>query len=114
MELFKRNDTIIVKRFDDHNTLIIRSYPEGVFFCKVWKLPAYSDNPERLETIRKAGYKAKIQGFEVYVTLENYSGIDSLTAIYNPQEVVNQAAIEYYHSEIEQRPNKYKGSRTHP
>jgi hypothetical protein len=101
-------ETIIVKRRDEKTLMILHTLPEGTFFGKVWLIHGKYPNREKSYEVSLIPYAAKIRGYQIYITLENYSGIDSLIDIYDPKQIVKMMADVFMTEEIAPTPLKYK------
>ncbi|MDR1980361.1 MAG: hypothetical protein LBQ39_01915 [Tannerellaceae bacterium] len=100
-------ETIIVKRRDEKTLMVLHTLPEGTFFGKVWLLHGKFPDREKAYRISLIPYAAKVRGYQVYITLENYSGIDSLPDIYDAKQIVKIMAEYFAENEIAPNPNKY-------
>lgn len=103
---------LFVKRMDkERSRYVIMNLPEGTLYGKLWFVP----NPdrfsvhynERITHIKTLPYCTQVPGYYIFVTIENYTGIDSLPDLYDINSIARQMA-DYMLEVIQQSPGKYK------
>lgn len=115
MENIKKrsNDLMIVKRQDVERSLyVIYNKQEGTFYGKVWEIlnPSIHGSiyQEKIDYVTSLPYYAKVPGYYIYITLENYTGYDTLPELYDLQHIAGKMAKHLYEHSVLIQPAKYK------
>jgi hypothetical protein len=120
MENFSRREPelMLMKRLDGETVSqysVLYVTPEGVFFGKVWTLFTRHEGTDifnnRLKTITGAKYWAQVEGYNVFITVEDLCGYDSLTELYDPNLIVRLMADHLLRTNIQSRPGSWKDFR---